>query len=120
MKSWLAENRLHIEAFFLPSYSPELNPDERLNADLKQAIGSKVPMRTKAKRAAAIAHAFIAANRIGPLLQPDRQYAAAAGSSPSCSVAQQDGHRGSAMTEGKDSGAGMHTRLRMWSLKIAR
>ena len=28
-----------IEAFYLPSYSPELNPDERLNADLKHAIG---------------------------------------------------------------------------------
>lgn len=35
--------------FYLPSYSPELNPEERLNADLKQAIGKKVPVRTKAK-----------------------------------------------------------------------
>jgi hypothetical protein len=26
-----------------------LNPDERLNASLKHAIGSRVPMRTKAK-----------------------------------------------------------------------
>ena len=26
-----------------------MNPEERLNADLKQAIGSKVPARTKAK-----------------------------------------------------------------------
>ncbi len=33
----------------MPSYSPELNPEERLNADLKQAIGKKVPVRTKAK-----------------------------------------------------------------------
>ena len=49
VKAWLAEHRLHIEAFFLPSYSPELNPDERLNADLKQAIGAKVPIRTKAR-----------------------------------------------------------------------
>ena len=37
------------EVFFLPSYSPELNPDERLNADLKHAIGTKVPVRIKAK-----------------------------------------------------------------------
>ena len=65
VKAWLAEHRRDIEAFFLPSYSPELNPDERLNADLKQAIGSKVPVRTKAKlRAAADEHMqFIAANR---------------------------------------------------------
>jgi hypothetical protein len=35
--------------FCLPSYSPELNPEERLNAGLKQAIGKKVPVRTKAK-----------------------------------------------------------------------
>jgi hypothetical protein len=27
----------------------ELNPEERLNADLKQAIGTKAPVRTKAK-----------------------------------------------------------------------
>ena len=65
VKAWLAEHKADIEAFFLPSYSPELNPDERLNADLKQAIGSKVPVRTKAKlRAAADEHMrFIAANR---------------------------------------------------------
>lgn len=40
-----------------PSYSPELNPEERLNADLKYAIGSKVPARTKVKlKAAATEH----------------------------------------------------------------
>jgi len=27
----------------------ELNPEERLNADLKQAMGKRVPVRTKAK-----------------------------------------------------------------------
>ena len=42
-----------IEVFFLPGYSPEPNSDERLNADLKHAIGSKVPVRTKAKMRAA-------------------------------------------------------------------
>jgi hypothetical protein len=63
--AWLAEHRRDIEAFFLPSYNPELNPDERLNADLKQAIGTQVPVRTKAKlRAATDEHMqFIAANR---------------------------------------------------------
>jgi hypothetical protein len=28
---------------------PELNPDERLNADMKHAIGTKVPVRSKSK-----------------------------------------------------------------------
>jgi transposase len=49
VKAWLAEHQEKIEVFYLPSYSPELNPDERLNADLKYAIGSKVPARTKTK-----------------------------------------------------------------------
>lgn len=57
VKAWLAERKEQIEVFYLPSYSPELNPDERLNADLKHAIGSKVPVRTKAKlKAAATEH----------------------------------------------------------------
>lgn len=49
VKAWLAEHGDQIEMFYLPSYSPELNPEERLNADLKQAMRKKVPIRTKAK-----------------------------------------------------------------------
>jgi transposase len=49
VKAWLAERQDHIEVFYLPSYSPELNPDERLNADLKHAMGSRVQVRTKDK-----------------------------------------------------------------------
>ena len=49
VKAWVAERKDKIELFYLPSYSPELNPEERLNADLKQALYSKVPVRTKAK-----------------------------------------------------------------------
>lgn len=57
VKAWLAKHTKDIEVFYLPSYSPELNPDERLNADLKQAMGTKVPARTKPKlRNAATAH----------------------------------------------------------------
>lgn len=57
VKAWVAERSSRIELFYLPSYSPELNPEERLNADLKYAIGSKVPVRTKAKlKAAATEH----------------------------------------------------------------
>jgi transposase len=57
VKAWLAEHEAQIKAFYLPSYSPELNPDERLNADLKQSLGSKVQHRTKDKlRKATEAH----------------------------------------------------------------
>ena len=54
VKAWLAERPDQIEVFYLPSYSPELNPEERLNADLKQAMGVKVPARTKTKLRAAV------------------------------------------------------------------
>ena len=57
VKVWVDEHKDKIELFYLPSYSPELNPEERLNADLKSALYTKVPVRTKAKlKAAATAH----------------------------------------------------------------
>lgn len=49
VKEWVEQNSEQIELFFLPSYSPELNPDERLNADLKYAIGSAKCARTPEK-----------------------------------------------------------------------
>jgi transposase len=49
VKAWLAQRTGQIEVFYLPSYSPDLNPDERLNADLKYALGSRVQTRTKDK-----------------------------------------------------------------------
>ena len=55
VKAWVAERTDQIELFYLPSYSAELNPEERLNADLKQALYTKVPVRTKAKLKAATA-----------------------------------------------------------------
>ena len=53
VKAWLKKNREMIEVFYLPSYSPELNPEERLNADLKHVISAKVPARTRTKLKAA-------------------------------------------------------------------
>lgn len=47
VKKWLRKHKDHIELFFLPSYSPELNPDEYLNCDLKAGVHSRVPARTK-------------------------------------------------------------------------
>ncbi len=49
VKKWTADNQEKIELFFLPSYSPELNPDERLNADLKHKITTVAPARTRKK-----------------------------------------------------------------------
>ena len=49
VKAWVEERKTQIELFYLPSYSPELNPEERLNADLKQEMGKRVPIRTKDK-----------------------------------------------------------------------
>ena len=46
VKHWLARNADRIEVFYLPSYSPELNPDELLNADLKQRVTTAAPART--------------------------------------------------------------------------
>ena len=47
VKEWLGANIDKISVFYLPSYSPELNPDERLNADLKHEISSNAPSRTR-------------------------------------------------------------------------
>lgn len=43
-KAWLARNERRLRVFFLPGYSPELNPDELLNQDVKtNAVGRKPP-----------------------------------------------------------------------------
>jgi len=46
-KAWLQEHEDEIEVFYLPSYSPELNPDEYLNCDLKAGVHSGKPARSK-------------------------------------------------------------------------
>ncbi len=43
VKEWLEGQTEKIELFFLPSYSPELNPDEYLNCDLKRSMGADKP-----------------------------------------------------------------------------
>lgn len=57
VKAWLAEHKDEIEVFYLPSYSPELNPDEYMNCDLKAGVHGSTPARSKAElKAKAIAH----------------------------------------------------------------
>ncbi len=38
VKEWLTKNIDNIEVFYLPAYSPELNPDKYLNNDLKSEL----------------------------------------------------------------------------------
>lgn len=41
VKQWLTKNENVIRIFYLPSYCPELNPDEFLNQDVKTHLGKK-------------------------------------------------------------------------------
>lgn len=43
VQDWLSEHEAKIRVFFLPSYSPDLNPAEYLNCDLKGGVHSKPP-----------------------------------------------------------------------------
>jgi transposase len=57
VQDWRAEHRSEIEVAFLPSYSPELNPDEGVHADLKQAVPRRAPARSRQQlKRAAIGH----------------------------------------------------------------
>ena len=40
---WLKEHQKQIEVYYLPPYSPELNPDEYLNNTLKKQLGNHPP-----------------------------------------------------------------------------
>jgi transposase len=56
-RDWLAEHSSEIEVFYLPAYSPDLNPDEGVHADLKQALPRKAPARSKQQlKRAAVSH----------------------------------------------------------------
>ncbi|MCA1698990.1 MAG: IS630 family transposase [Actinobacteria bacterium] len=46
VKQWVAKRPAQIELHFLPSYSPELNPDEYLNQDLKRHMRELHPRPT--------------------------------------------------------------------------
>lgn len=41
VQRWVKQNENSIRIFYLPSYCPELNPDEFLNQDVKYHIGKK-------------------------------------------------------------------------------
>lgn len=47
VKQWADTHNKRIKLFYLPPYSPELNPDEYLNGDMKAAVLSGTPARSK-------------------------------------------------------------------------
>lgn len=49
VKDWVMKNKEKIELFFLPAYSPEKNPDEYLNCDLKQGLSAKPAPKNQEK-----------------------------------------------------------------------
>ena len=46
-KEWLEGYEDEIDVYYLPAYSPELNPDEYLNCDLKAGVHSGKPARNR-------------------------------------------------------------------------
>ena len=45
VKEWVGAHADRLELFYLPSYSPDLNPDEYLNGDLKAEVGKRPDSR---------------------------------------------------------------------------
>lgn len=43
VSGWLEKHKDRIEVFYLPSFSPELNPDEYLNNSLKGRVSAGLP-----------------------------------------------------------------------------
>jgi transposase len=49
VQEWIEKHRQAIELVYLPPYSPQLNPAEFLNCDVKQGVHSKPPTRNQAQ-----------------------------------------------------------------------
>jgi len=47
VRDWVAAHPDAIALYYLPSYSPELNPDEYLNGDLKLSVAKRAPARDR-------------------------------------------------------------------------
>lgn len=47
VSAWVNDNNKQISLFYLPPYSPEYNPDEYLNNDLKRSIGKQEMIKNK-------------------------------------------------------------------------
>jgi transposase len=81
VRDWLTEHSSESEAHYLPPYSPDLDPDEGVNADLKQAVPRRAPARSRPQlKRPAISHTRSLAkrpDRIRPIFRhPQFRYAA--------------------------------------------
>jgi transposase len=47
VKEWAEERKDKIELYYLPSYSPDLNPDEYLTCDLKAELAKSGSSKNK-------------------------------------------------------------------------
>ena len=57
LEPWLKEHEARLKLFYLPSYSPELNPDEYLNRDVKANLSErKRPTSARAPQEIVSAH----------------------------------------------------------------
>lgn len=54
IKRWLRRYQRSIEVHYLPSYSPDLNPDEYFNCDIKAELAKRPERRTKGQWAATV------------------------------------------------------------------
>jgi transposase len=86
VKEWLARPDItpHLEVFHLPSYSPDLNPDEQLHSQVKSTLGNRPAAATSRDDLNAMLLTTMRSfqrqlHRILSFFQhPDTQYAAAA------------------------------------------
>ncbi len=81
VQQWLRAHADAIEVFFLPRYSPELNPDEYLNSDFKRQVRSRPDSRQKgalSRQARSVMHSIQKRpHRVKSyFLAPDTRYAA--------------------------------------------
>ena len=56
---WLKGKKEHIELFYLPPYSPQMNPDEWLNRDLKTELRTRPAARERDTLKKAMAKRFM-------------------------------------------------------------
>lgn len=80
VRAWLEDKKDRIELVYLPAYSPEINPDEYLNNDLKQSLSINAVPREKNALDAAVSVAMfmlsIRPHRVRSFFQhPAVQYA---------------------------------------------
>ena len=49
VSAWVDDRKEKIRLFYLPPYSPEYNPDELLNSDVKRNAGARKSPRSQAE-----------------------------------------------------------------------